>query len=124
MMKTIIFHRLDDSSYQDNQNNATLTVNNQSDVYRIVYFLLFSVESSRILFFISCISAFMSAICLIRPSDRLRREERLIKEIVAKKPINLLNSLREVRVGPPRFELEFLAPKAKRMDQATPRALL
>ena len=26
-------------------------------------------------------------------------------------------------MGPPRFELEFLAPKAKRMDQATPRAL-
>ncbi len=27
------------------------------------------------------------------------------------------------QVGLPRFELEFLAPKAKRMDQATPQAL-
>ena len=26
-------------------------------------------------------------------------------------------------MGPPKFELEFLAPKAKRMDQATPQAL-
>ena len=28
-----------------------------------------------------------------------------------------------MEVGPPRFELESLAPKAKRMDQATLRAL-
>ncbi len=27
-------------------------------------------------------------------------------------------------MGLPRFELEFLAPKAKRMDQATPQALV
>ena len=37
--------------------------------------------------------------------------------------MGLVSKVNKNGMGSPRFELGFLAPKAKRMDQATPRAL-